>query len=330
MEIWYDNDVEDINREEDNSIKEYDITSTPNDYNIVTLFNLIDNGIIKMPPFQRNYVWDKKRASKFIESLILGLPIPQVFLYERGKDNFFVIDGQQRIMSIYFFMKEKFPTKEGKNVLRDYMTGSEMLDQSILSDDRYFENFSLVLPSPIAEEPNKLNKLKYETLGEYKRTFEFLRTIRTIVIKQNAPDDEDSSMYEIFNRLNTGGQNLTPQEIRMSLFYSAFYDMIMRINKDQRWRNLMGQKDVDLHFKDIEVLIRGFAMLFGHEQYVASMSRFLNKFSKESDCFDEEKIDYCKKLFESFLQSCSQLSTQSFLNANKKFNISLQKKQNML
>ena len=85
----------------------------------------------------------------------------------------------------------------------------------------------------------------------------------------------------------------------------------------------MGQKDVDLHFKDIEVLIRGFAMLFGHEQYVASMSRFLNKFSKESDCFDEEKIDYCKKLFESFLQSCSQLSTQSFLNANKKFNISL-------
>ncbi len=323
MEIWYDNDVEDINREEDNSIKEYDITSTPNDYNIVTLFNLIDNGIIKMPPFQRNYVWDKKRASKFIESLILGLPIPQVFLYERGKDNFFVIDGQQRIMSIYFFMKEKFPTKEGKNVLRDYMTGSEMLDQSILSDDRYFENFSLVLPSPIAEEPNKLNKLKYETLGEYKRTFEFLRTIRTIVIKQNAPDDEDSSMYEIFNRLNTGGQNLTPQEIRMSLFYSAFYDMIMRINKDQRWRNLMGQKDVDLHFKDIEVLIRGFAMLFGHEQYVASMSRFLNKFSKESDCFDEEKIDYCKKLFESFLQSCSQLSTQSFLNANKKFNISL-------
>lgn len=198
MEIWYDNDVEDINREEDNSIKEYDITSTPNDYNIVTLFNLIDNGIIKMPPFQRNYVWDKKRASKFIESLILGLPIPQVFLYERGKDNFFVIDGQQRIMSIYFFMKEKFPTKEGKNVLRDYMTGSEMLDQSILSDDRYFENFSLVLPSPIAEEPNKLNKLKYETLGEYKRTFEFLRTIRTIVIKQNAPDDEDSSnQYKI-------------------------------------------------------------------------------------------------------------------------------------
>ena len=75
MEIWYDNDVEDINREEDNSIKEYDITSTPNDYNIVTLFNLIDNGIIKMPPFQRNYVWDKKRASKFIESLILGLQI---------------------------------------------------------------------------------------------------------------------------------------------------------------------------------------------------------------------------------------------------------------
>lgn len=98
MENWYEDAMIESENEDDGVIKEYDITSTPNDFNISTLFNLINNGIIKMPPFQRNYVWDIKRASKLIESVILGLPIPQVFLYEKGKNNFFVIDGQQKVI----------------------------------------------------------------------------------------------------------------------------------------------------------------------------------------------------------------------------------------
>ena len=98
---WY-YDVLDSEEEIDSGVKEYDITSTPNDFNIATIYSLIDNGVIKMPPFQRNYVWDEKRASKLIESILLGLPIPQIFLYEQGKNSFYVIDGQQRLLSIYF------------------------------------------------------------------------------------------------------------------------------------------------------------------------------------------------------------------------------------
>ena len=321
METWYTIDINE--NEEENPIKEYDITSTPNDFNISTIFNLIDNGIIKMPPFQRNYVWDIKRASKLIESVILGLPIPQVFLYEKGKNNFFVIDGQQRLMSIYFFVKQRFPTKEGRDILRDYVTGSETLNSEILSNDDYFTNFSLRLPSPVPSETNKFNKLKYETLGEYKHTFDFLRTMRSVVIKQNEPDDQDSSMYEIFNRLNTGGQNLTSQEIRMSLFYSKFYEMLFIVNKNEKWRNLIGQENVDIHFKDIEILVRSFAMLFFHKDYKATMNRFINKFSKLSNQFDEDTIDYLKKLFLSFLESCNDLQHNDFQSGNKKFNISL-------
>ena len=141
MGNWYD--MEDYELEEDIEIKEYDITSTPNDYNIATIFNLIDNGIIKMPPFQRNYVWDRKRASKLIESIILGLPVPQVFLYERGKNNFYVIDGQQRLLTICFFVKQRFPNKEGRDILRDYLTGSEKIDSAILTKEKYFSNFVL-------------------------------------------------------------------------------------------------------------------------------------------------------------------------------------------
>ena len=74
---WY---IDLCEEEPETVVKEYDITATPNDFNILTLFSLIDNGVIKMPPFQRNYVWDEKRASKLIESIILGLPIPQVLV----------------------------------------------------------------------------------------------------------------------------------------------------------------------------------------------------------------------------------------------------------
>lgn len=139
-EIWYSDPMEE---EVENSVKEYDITATPNDFNISTIFSLIDSGVIKMPPFQRNYVWDEKRASKLIESIILGLPVPQVFLYEQEKNSFYVIDGQQRLLSIYFFIKQRFPTKDGKIILRKYMTGDTKIDNSILSDDKYFKKISI-------------------------------------------------------------------------------------------------------------------------------------------------------------------------------------------
>lgn len=303
-------------------VKEYDITATPNDFNILTLFSLIDNGIIKMPPFQRNYVWDEKRASKLIESIILGLPIPQVFLYEQGKNSFYVIDGQQRLLSIYFFVKQRFPTAEGRLILRQYLTGDTKIDSSILSDDRYFKNFKLKLPSSANNEKNKFDKLKYETLGEYKNTFDILRTVRSVVIKQNEPDD-DSSIYEIFNRLNTGGQNLSAQEIRMSMYYSPFYKKIIELNSQTKWRKMLRQAQADVHFKDVEILLRAFAMLFEYETYSSPMGRFLNTFSKTANGFKQELIDYLEALFVSFLDSCDNLSETAFNTKQGQFSISL-------
>lgn len=88
----------------DVSITSYDISVIPNDFNVMTIDNLIEKGVIKMPGFQRNYVWDRKRASRFIESLIIGLPVPQIFLYQIERNQYSVIDGQQRLLSIYFFI----------------------------------------------------------------------------------------------------------------------------------------------------------------------------------------------------------------------------------
>ena len=97
---------------------DYKITSTPNDFNVNTLFDLIESETVKIPGFQRNYVWDIKKASKLIESIIMGLPVPQLFFYERGRNDFLVIDGQQRLMTIYYFIKGRFPRIEKRAELR--------------------------------------------------------------------------------------------------------------------------------------------------------------------------------------------------------------------
>jgi uncharacterized protein with ParB-like and HNH nuclease domain len=253
---WYEDETEET---EDQSIKEYEVTAAPNDFNIKTIFDFIESGAVKIPGFQRHYVWDIRRASKLIESIIIGLPIPQVFLYEEGRNSFLVIDGQQRLMSIYYFMKQRFPRKEKRTALREYFYSQGKLPEEVIHNDEYFTKFNLQLPETIPNQPNKFNALNYSTLGDYKTTFD-LRTIRNVIIKQTSPPDDDSAIYEIFNRLYSGGVNLKPQELRPSLYHSAFYEMLYRINLDSRWRTIVGLEDPDLHMKDTEILLRSFAM----------------------------------------------------------------------
>ena len=91
QEEWFDDYAD---RADDIQVEEYDITATPNDFNVITIYNFIESGAVRIPGFQRNFVWDIGRASKLIESLILGLPVPQLFLYEESRNKFLVIDGQ--------------------------------------------------------------------------------------------------------------------------------------------------------------------------------------------------------------------------------------------
>src|SRR5271157_652195 len=76
---WWDDPTTAEEDEQEDVIREYDISSNPNDFNIITIMSFLESGNVKIPAFQRNYVWDIKRASKLIESIIIGLPIPQIF-----------------------------------------------------------------------------------------------------------------------------------------------------------------------------------------------------------------------------------------------------------
>lgn len=307
---------------EERSVASYDISVIPNDFNVMTINNLIESDVISMPAFQRNYVWDRKRASRFIESLILGLPVPQIFLYQKERNQYSVIDGQQRLMTIYFFVKERFPRSGKRAFLRKTFDEKGKIPDDILADNEYFQDFKLQFAKLENGNPHPLNNRKYHTLDGAQRSSFDLMPIRCMSIRQNRPED-DSSIYEIFNRLNTGGMNLSPQEIRGCLYSSSFYDMLYSINADERWRKLVGKDEEDDKFRDVEVLLRSFALLEDEKNYTGSMVQFLNRFSKAAQKFNDEKIFLCKRVFDDFLSACDRIDQKEFLSKTGSFNVSL-------
>ena len=318
---WYEDADDSVH---DLQVDEYDITVSPNDFNVMTLCSFVDRGSVRIPGFQRNFVWDIGRASRLIESLILGLPVPQLFLYEQGKNRFLVIDGQQRLMSIYYFVKKRFPRSTRRADIRREFDREGHVPESMLFDDKYFQGFSLRLSDDRPGRQNRFKGLNYSTLSEDHRTQLDLRPIRNIVVKQSAPEDDQSSIFEIFNRLNSGGVNLRPQEIRTSMYHSDFYKMLYRINaENSTWRRLVGSNDPDLHMKDIEILLRGFAMLVDRDKYASSMVRFLNQFSFNCKALSGEKIEYLECMFTSFLRACAALPDDVFMTKRGRFNVAL-------
>lgn len=304
------------------SVVSYDISVIPNDFNVMTINSLIESSVISMPVFQRNYVWDRKRASRFIESLILGLPIPQIFLYQKERNQYSVIDGQQRLMTIYFFVKQRFPRTGKRAFLRKTFNKNGSIPDDILADNEYFQDFKLQFAKQESGLPHPLNNKKYHTLDSSQRSAFDLMPIRCMSIRQNKPDD-NGSIYEIFSRLNTGGLNLSPQEIRGCLYSSKFYDMLYSLNTDTRWRKLVGKEAEDDKFRDVEILLRSFALLYDHESYTGSMVQFLNRFSKKAQKYSDVETDKSKELFQDFLTVCKPIDNKFFLSQTGSFNVSL-------
>lgn len=271
------------------------ISTAPADWSIGTLLNYIDRGFVCFPDFQRNYVWDKNKASKLIESFAMEFPVPQIYLYKSGKNKYQVIDGQQRILSLYFFRAGRFPRNSVKASLKKMGSEEQFITEQEFKNDKYFEDFVLKFPNnSYSGAENPLNNKNYNELdseiafGTY--------AIRIMIITNTSSSND--SIYEVYNRLNSGGVNLNAQEIRMSIGMSEFMLKLTKdINELSEWQSILGRTSLDPRFRDLEVLLRlsaaGDAELNGEGiiEYQAPMNRFLNRYAEKAKNFDEAQIN---------------------------------------
>ena len=223
------------------------------DWTVSTIVQQIERGNINLDPdFQRRSAWDRERRSQLIESLVIGLPIPNIVLAEskdsRGK--FMVIDGKQRLSTLYDYVsatsKDNFSLRG--LVIRDDLNGLKFynLRQDFSDDANFLEN----------------------------------APIRTVVIR-NLPTEY--FLYVIFDRLNSGSLPLSPQELRRALQPGPFLNYLDEYLKaSEPAKEALGLSVPDRRMRDSELVLRYVAFENSYPTYSGDFKAFLDEPSATS------------------------------------------------
>ncbi|GAA2170527.1 MULTISPECIES: DUF262 domain-containing protein [Glycomyces] len=193
--------------------------------------------------FQRKFVWKRPQMDKFVESLLLGFPVPGIFLVQQQSHRLLVLDGQQRLRTLEHFYSGVLPDGE---------------------------------PYELEYVEERFRGRTYETLDEDERRQLDNTFIHATVIKQSSDPEAHDSIYYVFERLNTGGTSLYPHEIRVALYQGSLVEGIRDLNSHRQWRTIFGP---DSHrLKDQELILRFFAFWKDHARYKRPLKGFLNEF----------------------------------------------------
>ncbi|KGR73403.1 hypothetical protein NX86_00605 [Streptococcus phocae subsp. salmonis] len=215
---------------EDN-IEEFRIKHWVSNRSFGELVDMYKHGEIKTPEMQRKFVWNSVKSSRLIESIILGLPIPPLFLLEVDDNEYEIIDGYQRLTTLHNFI-EGLPwhgATEGKRKVT-----SRLSRQNILKD---------------------IKGKSFKELSEEHKTKLRRSTIPLVEFKQLSPGDF-SSKYLIFERINTGSEKLNGMQIRKSLAYGLFMENLYEAaNSNEKYLSLFSTTQIkkDIH---VEALLR--------------------------------------------------------------------------
>jgi len=226
----------------------------PKDFSIRELYMMFKEGDLDpRPKFQRYFVWDDKKCSRLIESVLLEVPIPNIYLAEDENGKYSVIDGQQRLTSFINFIDGQL-TLKGLAVLSD-LNG------------------------------RKFNVLDSELKSKYQKS-----TIHTILIKKESQKD---IRFEIFERLNTGSVKLNDQELRNCMFRGSYNDFLNELSHDKDFLELMGLKEPHDRMLDRELILRFFSIFHKtYLRYEQPMKIFLNDEMRERmNLGDQQKAE---------------------------------------
>lgn len=254
------------------------------DLEISSLLGKFQRGRLNIQPeYQRQFVWDKVKSSRLIESALLDIPLPVVYLSEEkdGKEN--VIDGQQRLTSFFSFISGKLPD------------GSE---------------FKLTGLKVFAE----LNGLRFSQLSDELQDKISYYKLRTIKFKKESDND---LQFEIFARLNTGSVPLNDQELRNCVYRGKFNNLLRELSEDTDFRYLLGLTVPDKRMKDRELVLRFASFHFNtYLNYKAPIKNFLNHtMEKYQDISNADEIN----LRTAFKNTIQIIKTLLDKNAFKRF-----------
>jgi uncharacterized protein with ParB-like and HNH nuclease domain len=232
--------------------------SYPADFTLEVLVGKWKKGEIRIPLLQRRFIWNQVRASKLIESFLMGLPVPPVFFYqERGTNKLLVVDGHQRLRSIVYFFSGRF----GEPIPQEAAIPFTLIE---LDEKSPYLNATY-------------NWLKENNEAAFNKLINSV--LRSFVVKQLDPQD-DTSIFQIFERLNTGGVILQGQEIRNCIYEGECNDSLNELNKYDPWRKIFGSDTADKRMRDVELILRFLALFHSRQTYKKPMKKFLNDFMK--------------------------------------------------
>ena len=269
--IYEDENVETLPDPESIPISDRKLLTQPYDLVVSSLLSQIEDGTLYLlplsdrPSFQRRYVWTDKLASRLIESILLNVPIPPVYLSQNEDFELDVIDGQQRIYSIYRYANNQFK-----------LTSLEVLTE--LNGLHFYE-----LPSRLAR--------KLETY-----------VLRCVIITN---DSHPEIRFDVFERLNTNTMPLNAQEIRNCIYRGPLIDLLVQLAIYEPWLRILNRSSPDKRMRGEELVLRFFAFqIKGVDGYRTPQKHWLNDVAKKGMKFPDQKIVELDSLWKSTIDEC--------------------------
>jgi len=271
-----DEGVLDINEREETFPQAHELTYFGTDFDVHGLVRRLNQGDIVVPSFdpsempgvdlagfQRRFVWHKYQMDRFIESLLLGYPVPGIFLVQQADKKLLVLDGQQRLRTLQSYYK------------------------GVIGKETVFKLESV---------SDHLRDLTYEDLDPEQRRALDNTFIHATIVKYDPAAGGDEAVYQVFERLNAGGTNLYPHEIRVALYHGELVSFIRDLNQNSDWRSLYGAPSPRL--KDQELILRFISLFSDSANYKKPLKGFLNGFLKNHQNMQGIDQDVLRQIFE--------------------------------
>ena len=249
------------------------------DYAVRTLMDMVVEGDLALDPdYQRQYRWPDEKAARFIESIVLNIPVPVLYLAEDSDGTFSVIDGQQRLTSLLRFIKPH--------------------ELSSLYPDRQLAPLAL---NDLRVRPD-LNGMSYASLPRLDKSALAKRPIRCIVILN---ESDTTLKFEVFERLNTGSVSLTDQEVRNCIYRGSYNQLIKRLAVNEVFHELLNLPESLIKaMKDAELVLRFLAYkeLSNVTDYADNFAEYLTRHMEDRRVITEDMARRLQDEFDETVQ----------------------------